>query len=78
MAILINAWNGRIRHAPLLNIAILLASVVTFGLAVSYVNASIRTPMNEQALIYKLPRPENGYGYIIHLHGQFYLEEPHH
>ena len=64
MALLNNAWNGRIRHAPLLNIAILVASVVTFGLAVSYANASIRTPMNEQTLIYKLPHPANRYVYI--------------
>ncbi|KAL8856065.1 MAG: hypothetical protein Q9178_007321 [Gyalolechia marmorata] len=59
MALLTNTWNGRIRHAPLLNIAILLASGVTFGLAVSYANASIRTPVDEYALISKTPHPAN-------------------
>ncbi|KAI4258264.1 MAG: hypothetical protein L6R42_005206, partial [Xanthoria sp. 1 TBL-2021] len=52
-------WTGRLRYAPLLNIAILLASVVTFGLAVSYANASIRTPMENQAEVYMRPRPTN-------------------
>ncbi|KAL8919113.1 MAG: hypothetical protein Q9172_005143 [Xanthocarpia lactea] len=59
MAIFTNNWTGRLRYAPLINIAILLASVVTFGLAVAYARASIRTPMDEQALIYMRPRPAN-------------------
>ncbi|KAL9627992.1 MAG: hypothetical protein Q9204_006191 [Flavoplaca sp. TL-2023a] len=57
MAIFTNNWTGRLRFTPLINIAILLASVVTFGLAVSYANASIKTPMDKQALIYMRPRP---------------------
>ncbi|KAL8910110.1 MAG: hypothetical protein Q9171_004571 [Xanthocarpia ochracea] len=67
MALLTNIWNGRIRHALLLNIAILLASGVTFGLAISYANDSIRTPVWDGTLLgdeptYKpeLPRPANG------------------
>lgn len=66
MAILAKNWSGRLRYAPLLNIAILLASVVAFGLAVSYAHASIRTPMDEQAQIYMRPRPTNGYDNIFH------------
>ncbi|KAL8655310.1 MAG: hypothetical protein Q9226_003094 [Calogaya cf. arnoldii] len=59
MAIFANNWSGRLRYAPSLNVAILLATVVTFGLAVSYASASIRTPMDKQALIYMRPRPAN-------------------
>ena len=64
MAIFTKNWTGRLRYAPLINIAILLASVVTFGLAVSYASASIRTPMDEQALIYMRPRPANRYAIL--------------
>ena len=59
MAIFDNHWAGRLRYAPMLNIGILIASVVTFGLAVSYAHESIRTPMWQQALIYMRPRPTN-------------------
>ncbi|KAL8776185.1 MAG: hypothetical protein Q9213_008361 [Squamulea squamosa] len=59
MAILNNSWAGRLRYTPLLNIVILIASVITFGFAVSYANASIKTPMEKQALIYMRPRPSN-------------------
>ncbi|KAL8944831.1 MAG: hypothetical protein Q9211_000438 [Gyalolechia sp. 1 TL-2023] len=54
-----NNWTGRLRHAPVINIGILLASVATFGLAVSYASASINTPMDDQALIWMRPRPAN-------------------
>ncbi|KAI4218314.1 MAG: hypothetical protein LQ349_008767 [Xanthoria aureola] len=60
MAILAKNWSGRLRYTPFLNIAILLAAIVTFGIAVSYANASIRTPMDNQAQIYMRPRPTNG------------------
>ncbi|KAL8851477.1 MAG: hypothetical protein Q9221_003577 [Calogaya cf. arnoldii] len=59
MAIFAKNWSGRLQYAPLLNVVILLATVVTFGLAVSYANASIRTPMDKQALVYMRPRPSN-------------------
>lgn len=67
MAILAKNWTGRLRYAPLLNIAILLASVVTFGLAVSYANASIRTPMENQAQVFMRPRPTNRYDNMTHI-----------
>ncbi|KAL8871143.1 MAG: hypothetical protein Q9174_002964 [Haloplaca sp. 1 TL-2023] len=60
MAVLTNGWIGRLRYALLLNVAILLTSAVTAGLAVSYADASIKTPMTKQALIWKLPRPGRG------------------
>ncbi|KAL9630913.1 MAG: hypothetical protein Q9204_004481 [Flavoplaca sp. TL-2023a] len=59
MALLNNTWNGRIRHAPLLNIAIFLVSIVTFGLAVSYAHDAIATPMQEQFIRQKRSRPTN-------------------
>ncbi|KAL8720128.1 MAG: hypothetical protein Q9225_002973 [Loekoesia sp. 1 TL-2023] len=54
-----NHWAGRLRHTPLINVAILLCSIVTFGLAVSYAHDAIKTPMWQQALIYMRPRPTN-------------------
>ena len=59
MAISSSRWPGRLRYVPMLNIGILIASIVTFGLAVSYARESIRTPMWKQALIYMRPRPAN-------------------
>lgn len=59
IAISSNRWPGRLRYVPMLNIGILIASIVTFGLAVSYARESIRTPMWKQALIYMRPRPAN-------------------
>ncbi|KAL9026401.1 MAG: hypothetical protein Q9196_004927 [Gyalolechia fulgens] len=59
-----NNWTGRLRHAPVINIGILLASVATFGLAVSYASASINTPMDDQALIWMRPRPANRYAIL--------------
>ncbi|KAL8644309.1 MAG: hypothetical protein Q9210_007317 [Variospora velana] len=53
-------WTGRLRYTPLLNILIFIFAVAVFGPAASYANAAIKTPMDEQALIYMRPRPTNG------------------
>ncbi|KAI4274735.1 MAG: hypothetical protein LQ337_003706 [Flavoplaca oasis] len=59
MAIPINKWTGCLRYSPLINIAIFLISIVTFGLAVSYAHDAIETPMQEQFLRMKRSRPTN-------------------
>ncbi|KAL8967330.1 MAG: hypothetical protein Q9197_005487 [Variospora fuerteventurae] len=53
-------WTGRLRYTPLLNILIFLFAVACFGLAASYANAVINTPMSEDAIRYERPRPTNG------------------
>ncbi|KAL8663673.1 MAG: hypothetical protein Q9202_003619 [Teloschistes flavicans] len=60
MALLTSNRSDRLHYAPLLNFALLSFSVITFGLAVSYAHAAIKTPMWPQALIYMRPRPSNG------------------
>ncbi|KAI4193893.1 MAG: hypothetical protein LQ350_008090 [Teloschistes chrysophthalmus] len=59
MAFLSKNRADRLHYAPLLNFAILIISVLTFGLAVSYAHAAINTPMWPQALVYMRPRPSN-------------------
>lgn len=60
MAHLTNDRTGRLSYAPLLNFAILVFSIVSFGLAISYAHTTIITPMWPQAVIYMRPRPSNG------------------
>ena len=59
MGILTNHWAYRLRHALLLNIAILILSIASLGHGVSYAHDAITTPMRQQDLIYMLPRPNN-------------------
>ncbi|KAI4089854.1 MAG: hypothetical protein LQ344_005113 [Seirophora lacunosa] len=60
MAAASNLWAGRLRYTPLINIIIFIFAIAVFGAAASYANAAIKTPMDEQALIYMRPRPSNG------------------
>lgn len=52
-------WTGRLRYTPLINILIFIFATATFGTAVSYASAAIKTPMDEQALVWMRPRPSN-------------------
>ncbi|KAL8924717.1 MAG: hypothetical protein Q9208_003907 [Pyrenodesmia sp. 3 TL-2023] len=60
MAAATNHWTGKLRYTPLINIVIFTFAIAVFGAAASYANAAIKTPMDEQALIYMRPRPSNG------------------
>ncbi|KAL8934639.1 MAG: hypothetical protein Q9216_005804 [Gyalolechia sp. 2 TL-2023] len=60
MAVTLTQWTGKLRYTPLVNIFILIFAITVFGAAASYANAAIKTPMDDQALIYMRPRPSNG------------------
>ncbi|KAI4186160.1 MAG: hypothetical protein L6R41_003652 [Letrouitia leprolyta] len=53
-------WPDKLRYAPLINSLVFIFAITVLGTAVSYANAAIKTPMDEQALIYMRPRPSNG------------------
>ncbi|KAL8966311.1 MAG: hypothetical protein Q9183_003426 [Haloplaca sp. 2 TL-2023] len=59
MAVFTNAWSGRLRRTPWINAAILILSIATFGVAVSYANAAIKTPMLVNAQASALPFLKN-------------------
>ncbi|KAI4141822.1 MAG: hypothetical protein L6R39_005173 [Caloplaca ligustica] len=59
MAAPAHQWITQGRYNPLIIIIILTFSVAAFGLATSYANDAIKTPMDKQALIYMRPRPSN-------------------
>lgn len=52
-------WPGLLRFAPLTSIAILVFSIIAFGLATSYAHDAAETPMFPQSLVYMRVRPSN-------------------